>query len=120
MSHRVEVLAEQFRQVIGEALLFEMRDPSLDSVTITRVKVSPDLQFVDIRFTSGGDEEEARQAEQALNGAAGAFKRIITRKIKLRRVPNLRFHIDDDMVAEERIGRILKNLNIPDEEGDET
>jgi ribosome-binding factor A len=119
VSNRSVVLAEQFRQIISEALLFEMRDPNLRELTVTQVSVSADLQFVDLRFTTGTDETRDDQALAALNRAKGALKRVISRKVKLKRVPDLRFHIDDAVRAEARINQILENLDIPEKDPDE-
>lgn len=112
MSRKLH-LPEDIRQVISNALLFEMRDPSLAGVTVTRVKVSPDLQFADIRFSVMGADTNPKKVEAALNRARGAFKRELTKKIRMRRVPELRFHFDEDVASERRIGEILDQLDIP-------
>ncbi len=119
MSNRTLVLAEQIRQILSSALCFKMRDPQLEGVTFTRAKVSSDLQFADILFTYPEEDKKLEAVSHALNRAKGAFKRIIAQKIKLRRVPDLRFHPDDDLSAERRIGAILAQLEIPPQEEDE-
>lgn len=118
-KNRALHLAEQVRQVVSQSLYFDLRDPALDGVTITRVKVTPDLQYADFRFTTLNDED-TEMAHAALERAVPALRRVIAGKINLRRVPNLRFHIDDDMIAERRIGDILEKLHIPPAEEDET
>ena len=122
MSNRSDVLAEQIRQVISEAVLFEMRDPSLEGITITRVRVSSDLQFADVRFTPQDDIRDPQAVGKALGRAGGAFRRLLSKKIRMRRVPQLRFHFDTDVAAERRIGDILNDMNIPaaDQDNDET
>jgi len=120
MSHRSRVLAEQFRQILSEAVYFDMRDPSIEGLTITRVKVSPDLQFADVRFTIAEDGRDPGNAVMALNRAKGALKRIIASKVSLRKVPDLRFHLDEDVDSERRISDILRELDIPKQESDES
>ena len=107
MSHRNAVVAEQIRQVLSQAMYFEMGDPSLEGITITHVKVSPDLQFADIRFTIAEDGRDPDNAVLALNRAKGALKRIMARKIRMRRVPELRFHFDEQTEAERRRTNIV-------------
>lgn len=110
MSHR-DKLPKQFRQVISEALSFQLRDPKMDCVTVTHVRLSSDLQFADISVTLGGEEPEPVMA--ALSRARGALKRIIAKSIRLRRVPELRFHLDTSGEDVERIQSILDTLVIP-------
>jgi ribosome-binding factor A len=106
----MEQLEEDVRQVLASALMFEMRDPGLDGVTVTRVKLSPDLSYADVRYTLMSSEAQKGKAQQSLERAAGALKREISSRIKLRRMPNLRFHFDDMVEEERRIGKILEDL----------
>ena len=119
MSNRAMVIGERIRQLISTAICFEMGDPDLAGVIITRVKVSPDYQFADIRFTYPEEECGAETVVRALNRAKGAIKRVLASQIKLRKVPELRFHPDEDVRAERRIGKILEDLDIPPKEDDE-
>lgn len=117
MSHRLNALAEQIRQMISFAVSFEMRDPKLEGITITRVKLSPDFQFADVLFTLLDEDEKRRiTAERALTGAAGAFKKKLAKNLDIRRIPNLRFHFDQDVADERRIGEVLDTLNITDKD----
>jgi len=116
MSNRASVLSEQIRQVISETILYQMRDPNLEGITITRVKVSPDLQFADIRFTPQDDVRDTELLTGSLNKAGGAFRRALAKRVRMRRIPALRFHLDDDILAERRISGLLENLDIPSEQ----
>jgi len=118
MTNRADALAEQIRQIISEAILFEMRDPALEGITITRVRVSRDLAYADIRFTPQDDVRDPETVARSLQRAAGAFRRFLSQKTKLRRTPQLRFHFDEDVVAERRISDILQNMDISREEDD--
>lgn len=119
MSNRELILSEQLRQIISNLLYFEMKDPKLEGVTITRVRVSSDLQFADVRFTMMDEKKNHGSVLNALNRAKGALKRAIGKRIKLRRIPELRFHLDEDVLHERRIGQILQELHIPERENDE-
>ena len=115
MSVRSDVVSEQIRQLVSSAVHFELRDPRLQDVTITRVKVSPDLQFADIRFASLTEERDPNLVLTGLNKAKGALKRYVAHRLKLRKIPEFRFHVDEDLIAEQRIGELLKDLHVPDE-----
>lgn len=113
MTVRTEVIGEQIRQLISSAVHFELRDPRLQDVTITRVKVSPDLQFADIRLAVMAEGRDHREVLQGFSKAKGALKKFVAGRLKLRKVPEFRFHYDDDVDAELKIGEILKTLDIP-------
>ena len=56
-THRLARVAEAIREVASETILFELRDPRVKMVTVTRAEVSGDLQhakvFVSIMGTGG-------------------------------------------------------------------
>lgn len=110
-THRLNNLAEQVRQVLSHALSFEMGDPGFDGVTITRVRLSPDLQFADVLFTELDDDTDPQVPLESFRRAKGALKRMIAQRVQMRRVPELRFHVDEDVVAERRIGKILEKMH---------
>lgn len=109
MSHRRESVASHIRQVLSHAINFEMSDPGLEGLALTQVKLSPDYQFADVKYAvPEGDSLE--RAQMALDRAKGALRKIIAHKIKFRRVPELRFHLDRGAVATQRIEAILEHL----------
>jgi ribosome-binding factor A len=112
MTDRAAALSEHTRQIISLTLYFQVSDPNLQGITVTRVKVSPDLQFADVRFTHEG-KQSLTKVLTSLEKANGIFRKTISREIKLKRVPQLRFHQDTDVIAERRIGDILDGLDIP-------
>jgi len=110
MSTRAEVFGEQIRQVISTAIHLELRDPRLRDVTITRVKMSPDLQYADIRYSCFDETRDIRQVATGLDRAKGALKRLLANKIRMRKIPQLRFHYDEDIEAERRIEKLLQEI----------
>ncbi len=88
----------------------------MDGIVVTRVKVSPDLQFADVRFTLP-DEKPPGKAMSALNRSKGILKRVVSQQVRLRRMPEFRFHLDRDVHAERRIEEILSGLHIPPASG---
>lgn len=118
MPHRRESQASHVRQVLSHAINFEMGDPRLEGLAITQVKLSADFQFADVNYAvPEGDDPE--QAQAALDRARGALRKIVAGKIKFRRVPELRFHIDRGALATKRIEDILKSLKKDSESADD-
>ena len=107
---RPERVAEQVRQEISALLLSDVHDPGIGLVTVTRVKVSPDLQLVRVYYTQMGDEKARLETRRALERATPFLRRQLGSRIRLRRVPELRFEFDTSVENQERIERILLDL----------
>jgi ribosome-binding factor A len=107
---RPERVGEEIRQELSEALAREVHDPGIGFVTLTRVKVSPDLQLARVYYTVIGDDRARQDTDKALHRAVPFLRRYIGARIRLRRVPELRFHFDESIANQERIERILLDL----------
>jgi len=107
---RPDRVGEQIREEISSLLLREVRDPGIGLVTLTRVKVSPDLQLVRVYYTLMGDAKAREATRRALERATPFLRRQIGSRIRLRRVPELRFQFDESVEHQERIERILLDL----------
>ena len=88
----------------------EVHDPGIGFVTITRVKVSPDLQLARAYYTQLGDEAARKETRKALDRAIPFLRRQIGARMRLRRVPELRFEFDESVEKQDRIEKILLEL----------
>ena len=107
---RPDRVGEQIRQLLSESLAREVHDPGMGFVTLTRVRVSPDLQVARIFYTSIGDEKARAETRRALDRATPFLRRQVGRQLRLRRVPELHFQFDESVESQERIERILLDL----------
>jgi ribosome-binding factor A len=107
---RPERVGEGIRQEIGQILMRDVHDPGIGFVTLTRVKVSPDLQLARIYYTQLGDEAARQATRKALDRALPFLRRQLGRRLSLRRVPELVFQFDDSVENQDRIERILIEL----------
>ena len=95
---------------ISELLLRKIKDPRLEMVTITGVKVSSDLKMARVYFSRYGNAEEIRQGLEGLQSASGFIKRELGLRLKLRHVPDLEFIHDTSFEYGDRIESLLKGL----------
>ena len=115
-SHRPDRVGDQIRQVISELLSRgEVRDPGVGFITLTRVKVSADLQVARVYYTSLGDEAARKQTAKALERATGFFRRHVGDRLQLRRVPELHFQFDESVAHQDRVEQILRGLHEEEE-----
>ena len=98
------------QQEISELLVRKIKDPRLELVTITGVKVSPDLKLARVYFSRFGNPDEIRRGLEGLQSATGFIKRELGQRMKLRRVPDLEFVHDTSFEYGDRIESLLKNL----------
>jgi ribosome-binding factor A len=119
-------VADQLRGELAGLLAREVHDPGIGFVTITRVQVSPDLQQARVFYTTistsspAGDADKSRRAtEQALGRAIPFLRRQIGARLRLKRVPELRFIYDESIAGQDRIEQLLNELHHPDHDPDD-
>lgn len=128
-GYRSGRLGEEIRRIISELLISGIKDPRLQSamVSISGVEVTSDGSYATCYVTvlmTGAvgpeltEEQKAIQEEvlAGMNSAKGMFKKEIGKKIKLRHIPELIFKIDNSMEYGRHISKVIKELNIEDEE----
>lgn len=107
---RPDRVGEEIRQEISLLLSREVHDPGIGFVTVTRVKVSPDLQQARIYYTLYGDERAKRETARALERAKPFLRRQIGSRVRLRRVPELTFEFDRSVEHQDRVERLLLEI----------
>jgi len=114
-GHRPDRVGEQIRDELS-ALLTRgaVHDPGIGFITLTRVKVSPDLQLARVFYTSLGDEKARKETAKALVRATPFLRRQVGGILHLRRVPELEFRFDESIAHQDRIEQILRDLHEED------
>jgi ribosome-binding factor A len=110
MSQRPTRLGDQIREEIAELLAREVHDPGIGFLTITRVTVTSDLQLARVYYTALGDDKARGDSARALERATPFLRRQLGRRLRLRRVPELHFHFDESIERQDRIERILQEI----------
>jgi ribosome-binding factor A len=114
-GHRPDRVGDQIRQELSELLSRGVvHDPGIGFITLTRVKVSPDLQLARVYYTTMGDPSARRDTARALERATPFFRRQVGGRLQLRRVPELEFRFDESVAHQDRIEQILRDLHEED------
>jgi ribosome-binding factor A len=114
-GHRPDRVGDQIRQELGELLTRGVvHDPGIGFITLTRVKVTADLQLARVFYTSLGDGTARRETARALERATPFFRRHVGARLQLRRVPELEFRFDESIASQDRIEQILRDLHAED------
>ena len=109
-SQRPDRVGEAIRDELSQLLVRAVHDPGIGFITLTRVKVSPDLQAARVYYTTMGDEQAQRETAKALKRASPFLRRQLGQRIRLRRVPELEFFYDESIAQGDRIEQILQEL----------
>lgn len=109
-SRRRQQVADLIRDEVSEILTYEMKDPRLGMVSITRVEMSPDLRYATLLASVYGNEEEQQETIQALSGASGYIRRLLAPRLRIRHIPSIRFRLDHSMEHAEQITRTLNEI----------
>jgi ribosome-binding factor A len=107
---RPDRVADQIRSELATLLSREVHDPGLGFVTLTRVRVSPDLHLARVMYTALGDEKGRAASARALERATPFLRRQIGSRLRLKRTPELKFVYDDAVAGQDRIEQILNEL----------
>lgn len=99
-------------------LMREVRDPRLAGITLTEVRVTPDLQIARVYYTVLGDAEEVQDAGAALQSAGGYLRTQLAAQIRLRLVPELVFQLDQSASYGRRIDELLAQISEENEPED--
>lgn len=112
-GRRVPRLNEQLKRDISELLRTGVRDPRVAGVTVTGVSVTNDLSLARIYVRVAGGEAETAQALTGLEAAAPFIRRSVGDGMRIRRVPELRFEVDESGEQAARIEAILREVVPP-------
>jgi ribosome-binding factor A len=107
-SHRLARVAEAVREVAAETILFELKDPRVKNVTITRAEVSADLQNAKIYVSILGSEKDQKLAMHGLEHAAGFVQSKLAKRMTSRYVPAVHFVLDEGVKKSLEVARILR------------
>lgn len=110
MSRRVLKAAEAIREVVGMAILTELRDPRVSDVTVTMVEVSADMRLARVHVSIMGDERKQQLALHGLRSASGFLQHKISQRIDTRYTPRLTFMLDQGIKNAMRVTQILKEV----------
>jgi ribosome-binding factor A len=110
-------VAEQVQHELGQILVRGLKDPRIVGfVTITGVKMSPDLREGIVYYSVFGTEAERKSTQAGLEAAASFLKREVGHNLRLRLAPNLRFVFDESIEQGDRIEKLIREVHDHDAE----
>ena len=123
-GYKINRVTSDIRNTLSE-LLREVKDPRVSKLlSIVKVDVSGDLSYATVYVSAIEGFETTVSSVKGLKGASGFLRRELGARLKLRKVPELRFVADDSIEQSANISRIIENfkeenLNFKEENGNE-
>jgi ribosome-binding factor A len=111
--HRLARVAEVIREVASETILFELRDPRIKGVTVTRAEVSGDLQHAKVYVSIMGSPKEQKLCMHGLEHAAGFVQGKIGDRLQTRFTPVVRFVLDQGVKNSIEVSRLINEALAP-------
>jgi ribosome-binding factor A len=105
--HRKARVAEAIREVASETILFELRDPRVKRVTVTRAEVSGDLQHAKIYVSIMGTEKEQKLTMHGLRAASGYVQSKLAARLQTRFTPVITFVLDEGVKKSLEMTRLI-------------
>jgi ribosome-binding factor A len=106
-THRLARIAEAIREVASETILFELKDPRVKRVTVTRAEVSGDLQHAKVYVSIMGTEKEQTLTMYGLRHAAGFIQSKLADRLQTRFTPQLSFVLDEGVKKSIEVTRLI-------------
>jgi ribosome-binding factor A len=114
-SRRVLKAAEAIREVVGMAILADLKDPRIQNVTVTHVEVSPDMRQAKVYVSVMGDEKAQQLSLHGLQSASGFLQQKIAKRIDTRYTPRIMFELDMGVKKSIAIAKLLDDVLPHDE-----
>ena len=112
-SNRPEKIADLLKKEVSLILSHEVKDPRLQNMNITAVKVTDDIGIAYVYYTIIGKsikKKESKVENNVLIKLSGMLRSKISKLIEIRRVPKIIFKFDESIEYSENIEKLLKNL----------
>jgi ribosome-binding factor A len=110
-SYRADQVGAQVREEIMSIIRRELKDPRIGFVSITGVRMSPDLRQARVRVSVLGNQEQQKESISGLISAKGLIRHELGKRLQnLKFSPELRFELDPSIEYSVHINELLKEV----------
>lgn len=107
---RIRRISQEIKKIVSTTINQDIEDPKVSKMTsISDVKVSSDLSYADIYISVLGTMWEKGQTMEGLENAKGFIKKSLASELKIRQIPEIRFHLDETIERAMYMDELIKN-----------
>ncbi|MBI4228295.1 MAG: 30S ribosome-binding factor RbfA [Deltaproteobacteria bacterium] len=108
-SKRSLRVGDMILKEISEMLIRgDIRDPRINSVIPTGIKLTDDLGFARVYFTVIDKDIDKVKIMEGLQSASGYIRRELSRRFRIKRIPDLKFEFDETLQEGYRVDELLR------------
>ncbi len=115
MSHsykRSARISDLLIKEISEMLIRgKIKDPRVSSASITDARVTDDMGYAKVFFTSFDERSDTQEMLEGLRNATGYIRRTLSRRLRIKKIPNIEFEYDGLVEKRARIDELIKDLS---------
>ena len=119
MVYKRERMEKIIEREVGNIILFDVKDDRIKYVTVTNVNLTGDLSIATIYFTVFGNQNQIDNSAKALFEAKGYIRSLLSKRLTVKKVPDLIFKYDTSYEHGKKIEEILGKINYTTEEGED-
>ena len=118
-GYRIDRISEDVRRELS-AIFRELKDPRVSGkmLSIVHAQVSSDLSYAKVNISAMEGFEAAQEAAKGLKAASGYIRRELGLRLRLRKVPELRFVADDSIAYGAKISKTLSEMVFSEEDSE--
>ena len=106
-SRRIERLSESVKQEVSKIILYELKDPRISFITVTKVEVASDLKRAKVYISILGDDLVQKKNLRALEHAKGFIQARVGAHLQIRYTPILTFCLDESIKKSQHISKLI-------------
>ncbi|HEY1889988.1 MAG TPA: 30S ribosome-binding factor RbfA [Steroidobacteraceae bacterium] len=104
---RLRKIQSELQRVLAELIAREVKDPRVGNVTITGVKLAPDMGVAKVFYSPFVSTHPQEEVQSGLTRAAGFLRGEVGRRLGLRHAPRLDFVFDDTAETAARLTGLI-------------
>ena len=120
MSIRAERVGSLIKEEIGAILIREYSSPAFGFITVTDVRMTPDLKIARVSFSVFGAPEMRAKTMKMLETEKPHIRGIVGSHLRLKFTPTLQFYLDETQEHVERINTLIREIHKEDQKPDDS
>ena len=110
-NNRMGRVAKELQRELSQIILYELNDPRLGFITVTRTEPTADLMCAKIFVTILGNEDARKTSISLLNKATNHIYNLLRKRIRMRYIPKFSFHFDETVEEELKVYKLLDQIS---------
>lgn len=106
---RSQRVGDLIREEVADIIMNKLKDPRVGFVTVTGVDITEDLKLAKV-YISVLKEEEKEASLEILNSAKGFIRAELSKRVRMKFIPDLTFRVDESIEYGDKIERLLKDI----------